>query len=312
MLLFLGILGSVGDGLMNPLTMIVLAGAINDYGNTDIKLTNHVVDKHTLRLLYVALGVAVAAFVEGLCWTRTSERQASRMRSEYLKSVLRQEVSFFDTQAGTSITFDVVSTISSDAHSIQDVIADKIPNYLAHVTSFLLCLVVAFCLSWRLALAALPFSFMLIIPGDAYVVPGGISEQAISSIRTVFTYVGERQTLERFSERLKENMDLGIKVGLTKGMLIGSMGLIFAAWAFLAWVGSILIINRGEKGGAIFATGCSLIMGGMSLMNALPNITFFGVATAAATRMFEMIHRPSSNRFRRQKRKSSGICERRY
>ncbi|KAI3981753.1 hypothetical protein MKX01_027738 [Papaver californicum] len=230
-LLFFGILGSVGDGLMNPLTMIVLAGAINDYGNTDIKLTNHVVDKYTLRLLYVALGVGVAA----------SERQASRMRSEYLKSVLRQEVSFFDTQAGTSITFDVVSTISSDAHAIQDVIADKIPNYLAHVTSFLLCLVVAFCLSWRLALAALPFSFMFIIPGvgfgsllmaqmmkmeDAYGVPGGISEQAISSIRTVFAYVGERQTLERFSEGLKESMDLGIKVGLTKGMLIGSMGLI--------------------------------------------------------------------------------------
>ncbi|RZC92416.1 hypothetical protein C5167_004250 [Papaver somniferum] len=305
-LLFFGILGSVGDGLMNPLTMIVLAGAINDYGNTDIKLTNHVVDKYTLRLLYVALGVGVAAFVEGLCWTRTAERQASRMRSEYLRSVLRQEVSFFDTQAGTSVTFDVVSTISSDAHSIQDVIADKIPNYLAHVTSFLLCLVVAFCLSWRLALAALPFSFMFIIPGvgfgsllmaqmmkmkGAYGVPGGISEQAISCIRTVFAYVGERQTLERFSEGLKESMDLGIKVGLTKGMLIGSMGLIFAAWAFLAWVGSTLIINRGEKGGAIFATGCSLIMGGMSLMSALPNITFFGVATAAATRIFEMIDR---------------------
>lgn len=48
------------------------------------------------------------------------------MRSEYLRSVLRQEVSFFDTQAGTSVTFDVVSTISSDAHSIQDVIADKV------------------------------------------------------------------------------------------------------------------------------------------------------------------------------------------
>lgn len=47
-LLFFGILGSVGDGLMNPLTMIVLAGAINDYGNTDIKLTNHVVDKVSL------------------------------------------------------------------------------------------------------------------------------------------------------------------------------------------------------------------------------------------------------------------------
>ncbi|OVA20542.1 ABC transporter [Macleaya cordata] len=305
-LLFFGILGSIGDGLMNPLTMVVLSGVITEYGNSDNNLSNQIVDKYALRLLYVALGVGVAAFVEGLCWTRTAERQASRMRNEYLKSVLRQDVGFFDTQAGTSITFDVVSTISSDAHSIQDVIADKIPNYLAHVTSFIICLVVAFLLSWRLALAALPFSLMFIIPGvgfgkmlmdqgmkmkDAYGLPGGIAEQAISSVRTVFAYVGEHQTLERFSKGLQQSKELGIKIGLTKGLLIGSMGTIFASWAFLAWVGTTLIIDRGEKGGAIFATGCSLILGGMSLMSALPNITFFSVATAAATRIYEMVDR---------------------
>lgn len=46
---------------------------------------------------------------------------------EYLKSVLRQEVSFFDKQDGSSSTsFQVVSTISADAHSIQDAIAEKV------------------------------------------------------------------------------------------------------------------------------------------------------------------------------------------
>lgn len=65
-------------------------------------------------------------FVEGICWTRTAERQTCRMRIEYLKSVLRQEVGFFDNQTASSTTFQVVSTITADAHSIQDTIAEKV------------------------------------------------------------------------------------------------------------------------------------------------------------------------------------------
>lgn len=66
-------------------------------------------------------------FAEGMCWTRTAERQTSRMRTEYLKSVLRQEVGFFDTQeAGSSTTYQVVSTISNDANAIQVAICEKV------------------------------------------------------------------------------------------------------------------------------------------------------------------------------------------
>lgn len=67
------------------------------------------------------------ATTEGICWTRTAERQASRMRMEYLKSVLRQEVGFFDTQtSGSSTTYQVVSLISSDANTIQAALCEKV------------------------------------------------------------------------------------------------------------------------------------------------------------------------------------------
>jgi len=69
----------------------------------------------------------MSSTTEGICWTRTAERQASRMRMEYLKSVLRQEVGFFDTQTGgTSTTYQVVSLISSDANTIQVVLCEKV------------------------------------------------------------------------------------------------------------------------------------------------------------------------------------------
>ena len=62
---------------------------------------------------------------EGLCWTRTAERQASRMRRLYLEAVLRQEVEFFDAEEGAT-TFRVVSTISDDADAIQDFLGEKV------------------------------------------------------------------------------------------------------------------------------------------------------------------------------------------
>ncbi|OWM76145.1 putative multidrug resistance protein [Punica granatum] len=302
----LGTLGSVGDGLMSPLTMLVLSLAINDYGAEDASFSNEVVDKHALRLFIVAIFVGASAFTEGICWTRTAERQSSRIRMEYLKSVLRQEVGFLDSQDASSSTFRVVSAISSDAHSIQDVIAEKIPNSIAHVSSFIFSLVVAFMLSWRLALSALPFSLMFVIPvvglgklmmtlgaksKEAYEVAGGAAEQAVSSIRTVYSYVAERQTVARFSNALQRTMELGIHQGFIKGLLIGSMGMVFAAWAFQAWVGSMLVSEKGEKGGTVFVAGICIIMGGLSIMTALPNLSSISEGVTASSRICEMIDR---------------------
>jgi len=58
-------------------------------------------------------------------------------------------------------------------------------------------------------------------------------------------------------------MELGIKQGFAKGLLMGSMGIIFAVWAFQAWVGSVLVMERGEKGGVVFVSGLCVMMGGL-------------------------------------------------
>ncbi|KAL4638831.1 hypothetical protein ACB092_03G175300 [Castanea dentata] len=281
LLMLFGTLGSIGDRLMTPLTMFILSDH-NDfycrtlkqsYGRKKTKpeaLNQNVVVSYALKLFYVAIGVGISAFIEGICWTRAAERQANCIRMEYLKAVLRQEVGYFDTNATSSTSFRVISTISSDAHIIQDTIAEKIPNCLAHLTSFILSLTVAFLLSWRLALAAFPLTLFFIAPGIGF---------------------GKHQTLHRFSCALKKSMKLGIKQGLTKGLLVGSMGIIYAVWAFQAWVGSVLVIQRSETGGIVFIAGVCIMVGGVSIMNALPNLSFIIEATAAATQIHEMIDR---------------------
>ncbi|XP_047334614.1 putative multidrug resistance protein [Impatiens glandulifera] len=307
LLMMFGTIGSIGDGMQIPLTMFVLSHVINEYGSLNSHVSISSVNKYSLRLFYVAIWVGLSAFVEGLCWTRTAERQTSRMRVEYLKSVLRQEVGFFDTQAAeSSTTYQVVSTITSDSNSIQVTIGEKIPDCIAYMSSFFCCFAFSFVLSWKITLVAIPFSLLFIVPGlafgklmmdfamkgiESYAVAGGIAEQAISSIRTVYSYVGENQTLQRFSDALQKVTELGIKQGLARGLMMGSMGAIYVSWAFQTWFGSILVSKRGEKGGDVFVAGFNVLMGGLNILTVLPNLTAITEAKAAAVRITEMIDR---------------------
>lgn len=97
----------------------------------------------------------------------------------------------------------------------------------------------------------------------AYEVGGGVAEQAILSVRTVYSYVGEHQTQESYSHALQQSSELGLKLGFTKGLLIGSMGMVYVTWSFISWAGSIFVTEKGESGGRVFVSGICVMMVGM-------------------------------------------------
>lgn len=133
-------------------------------------------------------------------------------------------------------------------------------------------------LSWRLALVAFPTLLLLIIPGmiygkylmylskksyKEYGKANSIVEQALSSIKTVYAFTAERRIVERYSAILERTSRLGMKQGIAKGLAVGSTGLSFAIWGFLAWYGSHLVMYKGESGGRIYAAGISFVLSGL-------------------------------------------------
>ncbi|KAF8399821.1 hypothetical protein HHK36_015693 [Tetracentron sinense] len=314
-LMILGSLGCFADGSSTPLIMLVLSKMMNNYA-VNSSFTLHDINEDALSLVYVALAVGLGAFLEGLCWAQTAERQTSRLRRKYLRAVLRQDASFLDTRQGTSTTYQVVSSISTDTLTIQGILSEKIPNFLMNIATFITSQVVALYLCWRLAVVTIPLLSLLIIPGiiygkllagigmkiqEAYGVAGGIAEQAFSSIRTVFSYVSETQTRDRFSAALQQSRQLGIKQGLMKGLAIGSAGIGFAVWAFQAWYGSILVTEKGAKGGDVFNSGVCIVVGGLALGSSLVNVKYITEAAIAASLISEMIERvPSTDSDKQQ------------
>ena len=59
---------------------------------------------------------------EVTCWMITGERQAARIRNLYLKTILRQEIAFFDQYTSTG---EVVGRMSGDTVLIQDAMGDR-------------------------------------------------------------------------------------------------------------------------------------------------------------------------------------------
>lgn len=307
-LMFLGTVGAIGDGMSTNCLLVFVSRLMNSlgYGNTQKNHGNFMdeVEKCSLYFVYLALAVMVVAFMEGYCWSRTSERQVLRIRYKYLEAVLRQEVGFFDSQEAT--TSEIINSISKDTSLIQEVLSEKVPTFLMHASVFISGLAFATYFSWRLSLVAFPLLLLLIIPGmvygkyllylskkcfKEYGKANSIVEQALSSIKTVYSFTAERRIVERYSAILDKTTSLGIKQGIAKGLAVGSTGLSFAIWAFLSWYGSRLVMYKGESGGRIYAAGISFILGGLSLGMALPDVKYFTEASVAATRIFGRIDR---------------------
>ncbi|MBA0675500.1 hypothetical protein Goari_017042, partial [Gossypium aridum] len=259
---------------------------------------------NSVALLYLACGSWFACFLEGFCWSRTGERQATRMRARYLKAVLRQDVGYFDLHV--SSTAEVITSVSNDSLVIQDVLGEKVPNFLMNVAIFVGCYMVAFIMLWRLAIVGFPFAVLLVIPGlmygrgligiarkirEEYNKAGTIAEQAISSIRTVYAFVGETKTIAEFSAALQGSVKLGLKQGLAKGLAIGSNGVVFATWSFMAYYGSRMVMYQGAKGGTVFIVGAAIAMGGLALGASLSNLKYFSEACSAGERIMEVVRR---------------------
>jgi ATP-binding cassette subfamily B (MDR/TAP) protein 1 len=60
---------------------------------------------------------------EMACWMVTGERQAARIRSLYLKAILRQDIAFFDKEAKSG---EIIGRMSGDTVLIQDAMGEKV------------------------------------------------------------------------------------------------------------------------------------------------------------------------------------------
>ncbi|KAH9535053.1 hypothetical protein CY35_17G034100 [Sphagnum magellanicum] len=304
-LMLVGSLAAVVNGLILPAMFLIQTKVINALGTLESQPNQLYsrISKSATDFVYIAIVGWFANYLEASCWMLTGERQSSRIRARYLRAILRQNVGYFDSES--SSTSEVVNSVSADTMVVQEAISEKVGNFIQNMSLFVAGYLLGFLLVWRMALVGLPFLPLLLVPGgfysraisslalrmkSAYNKAGMIAEQSISSVRTVYSFVGEDTTVKAYSDALNDTVELGIKQGLAKGLAVGAIGINFAIWAFLSWYGSQQVLKGYANGAHVLITGLAVLIGGIALGNAAPHFKSFSEGRAAAYSIFELIN----------------------
>ncbi|XP_019100299.1 PREDICTED: ABC transporter B family member 11-like isoform X3 [Camelina sativa] len=234
----------------------------------------------------------------------TGERQAARIRSTYLKTILRQDIGFFDVDTNTG---EVVGRMSGDTVLIQDAMGEKVGRFIQLLSTSVGGFVLAFIKGWLLTLimsTSVPLNVMagaaiaLIVTRTssrgqaAYAKASTVVEQTIGSIRTVASFTGEKQATNSYKKLITSAYKSSIQQDFSTGLGYGVMSFVFfSSYALAIWFGGKMILEKGYTGGAVINVILIVVVGSRSLGQTSPCVTAFTAGQAAAYKMFETIKR---------------------
>ncbi|KAF8661855.1 hypothetical protein HU200_056814 [Digitaria exilis] len=304
-LMLLGALGAVANGAAMPFMTVLFGNLIDAFGGAmSIHEVVSRVSNVSLEFIYLAIFSAVASFVQVTCWMITGERQAARIRNLYLKTILRQEIAFFDKYTSTG---EVVGRMSGDTVLIQDAMGEKVGKFIQLVVTFFGGFIVAFAQGWLLTLVMMATIPPLVVAGAvmsnvvakmaslgqaAYAESSVVVEQTIGSIRTVASFTGEKRAVEKYNKSLKSAYKSGVREGLAAGLGMGTvMVLLFCGYSLGIWYGAKLILEKGYTGAKVMNVIFAVLTGSLALGQASPSMKAFAGGQAAAYKMFETINR---------------------
>ncbi|XP_069814912.1 ATP-binding cassette sub-family B member 5-like isoform X2 [Dendropsophus ebraccatus] len=313
-----GFLGAVGNGLCQPLMMIVfgdMTDSIVCY-NSSIQNTSECAKFKPLpeqmtvfSFFYVGIGAAVilCGYIQVSFWVIAAARQTRKMREMFFHSVLSQEISWFDvTKSG-----ELNTRLTEDINKINDGIGDKVGHLVQNATCAIGGLIIGIVKGWKLALVILATSPLVAISTalcskmlvsltskelSAYAKAGAVAEEVLSSIRTVVAFGGQQKEIQRYTNNLGEAKEIGIRKAMTSQLAVGFMYfIIYASYALGFWYGSILILgNEGYTIGDVLVVLFSIVLCSYCVGQASSHLEAFSVARGAAYNIFHTIDQTST------------------
>ncbi|MBA0779108.1 hypothetical protein Gotri_003389 [Gossypium trilobum] len=303
-LVTVGTIAAIANGLTQPFMTLIFGQMINSFSGADQFGVVKAVSKIAVKFVYLGVYACITSFLQVTCWMVTGERQAARIRGLYLKTILRQDIGFFDTETSTG---EVIGRMSGDTILIQEAMGEKVGKFIQLVSAFIGGFIIAYVKGWQLALVLSACIPLVVLAGGtmamimakmssrgqvAYAEAGNVVEQTVGAIRTVASFTGEKFAIEKYNDKLQIAYSATVHQGLVSGLGLGVMLLVvFSTYGLAVWFGAKLIAHHGYNGGQVINVILAIMTGGMSLGQTTPSVNAFASGQAAAYKMFETIKR---------------------
>lgn len=234
------------------------------------------------------------------------DRQIKRIKERFFRAILNQDAKWFDNTSSGELS----SRLSSDMEKIREGIGVKMAVFIQLVLTCIAGFVVGFVRDWRLTLLLLACTTFIVITviisysiivvltsteQHQHALASAVVEEALTALRTVVAYGGEKVEADRYDRRLRDAKDTEMKHNITSSfnfLLVHFF--IFLSYAIGFWFSAWLLSQQRVQAGEILTVFFSIFVGIFSLIHAVPRFDDFVTAAGASISVYDIIDQEST------------------
>jgi ATP-binding cassette subfamily B (MDR/TAP) protein 1 len=226
----------------------------------------------------LAMVQLVSYIAQGTAFAYCSERLIHRARDQSFRSMLRQDIEFFDREENTAGA--LTSFLSTETNHLAGMSGTTLGTILLVVTTLVACCVISLAVGWKLALvciATIPillgcgfFRFWMLsrfqsTAKKAYEKSASYACEATSAIRTVASLCREDDVWQHYHDQLDNQRVKSLNSVIWSSTLYAaSQSLSFLCMALGFWYGGTLISSGEYSGFQFFLVFTAIIFGSQS------------------------------------------------
>ncbi|KAJ4304148.1 GTPase-activating protein [Collariella sp. IMI 366227] len=209
----------------------------------------------SLMYLMLAFVMLISFAIQGVVFAKCSERLVHRVRDMSFRSMLRQDVEYFDLDENSAGA--LTSFLSTETTQVAGLSGSTLGTLVLVFTTLVAACTVALAMGWKLALVCIATMPILIGCGffrfwmlahyqrrakQAYSSSASYASEAITAIRTVAALTREEDVLNHYKAALAEQQRSSLMSVLKSSSLYAaSQSAMFLAFALGFWYGGTLI-----------------------------------------------------------------------
>lgn len=305
---------STGHGAMMPVFSIIFGDITSDFTPTksqdDIR---RIASNTALLMFYVGLGTWGLAFLAAYSWDYLGNRINVRVRQMFFKSLVGQEMGWFDAENPEKMTTGYVENM----HKFERAVGRQNHILIFSIAMSISGVVIGFVKGWWYALIVLlgfpimmigMISFLVVMQKESvvtkqnYEISGACSEQCFGAIKTVKSLNGEEHETGLYFKAIEAAKKASIKFGSIAGFCFGLFFMcIFICYGLDYWLGSVLVDRQVYNGNQkrdydvtdVVTIFFSVITGAFAMGNTSPAAKALAMGQEAAYAIYEVIERKS-------------------
>ncbi|EME79474.1 ABC transporter, ABC-B family, MDR type [Pseudocercospora fijiensis CIRAD86] len=304
--MLIGIIASILAGAGEPIQCLILAKTL---ATLSLDGTQHHQIRSRMQLwssMFVMIAVVMLAcfFVLGISLAHGSERLIRRCRELAFRSILRQDIQFFDQPENTIGA--LTSFIGIQTTNLAGITGLALSTIFQLLATLIIGYIIALAVGWKLALVCIATVPVLLFAGfvgvwsqsefemylkDAYRESASHACEAVSAARTVAAFTLEDHICRRYHDLLAAQEHRSLRFNLKSSIYYAagqSLGFLCVALCF--WYGSTLLGDGGYSLTQFYLVFFTVIYGTRSAANMFalaPNMAKAKVAAAELKAFFE-------------------------